>query len=354
MACDDTQKDTKLTDTCISISKQPQWWLSEDIKLNGQLFNGTNTGLLDNQAVFMQDNKIDVRVRRASQECPLPPGEGESETSRIKIVVYVAVPGLNLRPNLMGPMGERLVVQIGTKFMTTSGQNPELPASMATALSQIGQAITWRPVSPNDKDADGKGPNANSHRCLIVRCYPEVGLGPDPDCFHVVADQHVAQHNFDIVSGSRIRKALIWTSNSNDEESEPATLRLIADLNPEPRMVEILTPALQATLGYQRIARTAPVSFGLELPDFPDAKVRDNTRLGCLGKILKAFGLLKNSEFEPKYEADIQLQPSQVTSFNFTVDLSGSNSGDAHIIHLMHVRSDQQVIGGLTLVAVAV
>jgi hypothetical protein len=353
MACDDTQKDPKLTDTCISLSKQPQWWLSEDIKLNGTLFNGTNTSKPADQAIFMQDNTIDVRVRRANQACLLP-SDGEIDTSRIKIVVYIAVPGANLKPNLKGPMGEKLVIQIGTAlFMTTSGQMPDLPASGIKSLSEIGQAITWKPTSTNDKDADGKGPNANSHRCLIVRCFPELGPSPDPDCFHIVADQHVAQHNIDIVSGSNIVNGLVWTSNSNDEERELATLRLVADLNPEPRVVEILTPALQATPGYQRIARTSPVSFGLELPDFPDAKVCDNTRLGCLGRILKALGL-GGSTFEPKYEADIQLQPGQVTSFNFTVDLSRSQPGDAHIFHLMHVRSDQQVIGGLTIGAVAV
>jgi hypothetical protein len=55
----------------------------------------------------------------------------------------------------------------------------------------------------------------------------------------------------------------------------------------------------------------------------------------------------------PTFEADIQLPPQQVANFTFTADIpETSQPGDAHIFHVMHIDDQQQVIGGLTIVAV--
>ena len=55
----------------------------------------------------------------------------------------------------------------------------------------------------------------------------------------------------------------------------------------------------------------------------------------------------------PTYEADIKIPLKDVANFNFTAELpENSKSGDAHIFHVMHIDEKQQVIGGLTIVAV--
>jgi hypothetical protein len=55
----------------------------------------------------------------------------------------------------------------------------------------------------------------------------------------------------------------------------------------------------------------------------------------------------------PSFEADIKLPPNEVANFTFTADLpESSQPGDAHIFHVMHINDQQQVIGGLTIVAV--
>lgn len=55
----------------------------------------------------------------------------------------------------------------------------------------------------------------------------------------------------------------------------------------------------------------------------------------------------------PTFEADIKLLPSQIADFTFTANLpEASQPGDAHIFHVMHIDERQQVIGGLTIVAV--
>jgi hypothetical protein len=57
----------------------------------------------------------------------------------------------------------------------------------------------------------------------------------------------------------------------------------------------------------------------------------------------------------PTFEADITLPPEEVANFTFTANLpENSQLGDAHIFHVMHINENQQVIGGLTIVAVVV
>jgi len=56
--------------------------------------------------------------------------------------------------------------------------------------------------------------------------------------------------------------------------------------------------------------------------------------------------------FDPSYEADVEMKPGQITQINFNTDLSRGQQGDAYIFYITHARSDRQVIGGLTFVAV--
>ena len=145
-----------------------------------------------------------------------------------------------------------------------------------------------------------------------------------------------------------------FTINPDRAAPAPATLRVEADVDPAHGVIEVLTPALNATPGYRQIARQAPKGFSLQLPEFPNAVVRDRTKWGCFGLLFWMLSLLGiNFNFKPSYEADVQLAPGQTATINFTADLSTSSPGDAHIFHLTHVRSDGRVIGGLTVAAVA-
>src|SRR5262249_30309730 len=218
MPCVDTDPDPNLSDQCISINDGPgtQWWMSPDINLNG----------FTDIATIGSNSTVDVTVHRAAAACNLPAG-----TQNIIVEVWVSSPGLNL-----SPLGAR---NIDTKLIPVS----QLPAGGPKSLSQVGQLINWTPASTDPMDSTG-------HACLIARCYPDGGGQPQPDCFHVVGDRHVAQRNINIV---KVRKrelrvsARIRTGNSNREEAQSATLRVVADLRPDRRVLDILMPGLQHT-----------------------------------------------------------------------------------------------------------
>jgi len=132
-------------------------------------------------------------------------------------------------------------------------------------------------------------------------------------------------------------------------------------------VLDVLTPQLQQIPGFKRITSVAPTKgFGLQLPDFPDARVQDNTRLfglfgsGFLGilwrllltLILSVLGIF-GFKYEPKYEAQIHMQSGQLTTLTFTTDLSNAQLGDAYVFHVTHIE-DNVVKGGNTIVAVIV
>ncbi len=337
MACDNTTPDSGLTDTCISIAHGalPQWWLSPAITLNGVSAGAT-------AQMPPAVNVTDVTFHRAG-DCVLPVGSGG-----VLVAVYVCIPGL-----AMNPADTTKVKQLSTAFVPTS----QTTAGGNTSLNALGKAINWTAATDPTKP-DGPG-----HRCLVAIACPDSET-PDPVCFHQAggpgaADQHYAQLNIAIepVPVHPHRRPWVFgtfTINPDRVAAAPATLRVDADVDPDPRVINLLTPALNATPGYRRVSTQAPKGFALQLPDFPNAVIRDRTRWGCLGLlfwILSLFGIRFN--FKPSYEADVQLSPGQIATINFTADLSSSSPGDAHIFHLTHVRSDGRVIGGLTVVTVA-
>jgi hypothetical protein len=322
--CDTTSDPSLSEDQCISINDgpDPAWWMSPDISLNS-----TTT---PDQAISGSANDVRVRTRRA-RDCNLLEG-----TTNIIVELWVCDPTLNPTPTTGS-------TQIFTKLIPVGS----FPGGSSQWVSD-----SWTPNPADPVQQIG-------HKCLIARAYPELLL-PDSACFHVQKDSHVAQRNISIVAASRGEggekrlRFQIKTNNTDLERSEAATLRVVADLNPSQKVLNILTPSLEKFPGYRHIVRSAPTGFKLELPDFPDAKVRDNTRLGCLGTILAFFGLLKGMDVQPKYEADIELKPGQATEFTLRADLSSSTAGDAQIFHVMHVNLQQQVIGGVTVIAVVV
>jgi hypothetical protein len=336
MACDNTTPDAGLTDTCISIAHGtlPQWWLSPAITLNG-----VSAGAVAQAPPA--HNVVNVTFHRAGTDCTLPAG-----TSAVLVTVYSCVPGL-----AMNPADPSKVMQLDTKAIALASVAPGANSS----LSGAGQTIDW--VAGTDpSQPDGPG-----HKCLVAIAYPDSETA-DSSCFHQaggpgVADQHYAQLNI-AIEPVPLHPRRPWgfgtfTINPDHVAAAPATLRAEADLDPDQRVIDLLSPALNATPGFRRITSRAPQGFALQLPDFPNAVIRDRTRWGCLGLlfwILSLFGIKFN--FKPSYEADVRLNPGQIATINFTADVSSSNPGDAHIFHLTHARSDGRVIGGLTVVAV--
>jgi hypothetical protein len=338
MACDNTTPDPGLADTCISIAHGalPQWWLSPAITLNG-----VSAGATANASPA--PNVTNVTFHRAGADCTLPAG-----TLGVTVSVYVCVPGL-----AMNPADASKVKQLGSTAFIPLAQ---AAAGADTSLSGTGNAINWTAgTDPNAPDGPG-------HKCLVAVACPD-SESPDPVCFHQAggpgqADQHYAQLNIAIepvpMHPRRPWQFGTFSINPDRASTSPATLRVEADLNPGRGVLDVLTPALNATPGYLRVARQAPAGFALQLPQFPTAVIRDRTKWGCLGLlfwILSLLGIRFNSN--PSYEADVQLDPGQIATINFTADLSRSSPGDAHIFHLTHVRSDGRTIGGLTVVAVA-
>ncbi|WP_373652563.1 MULTISPECIES: hypothetical protein [unclassified Schlesneria] len=321
MPCDDTKPDSNLAaDTAITVNDgaSPNWWLSPDIDLNG--FTDTAAGSVQ--------NTIDVTVHRS--QSPLPDG-----TAAIVVEVYVCNPGLNLGP---GP-NAKLIAQTIMRTET----NPEIQAGQTRRLSDVGKIIKW---TPNGSATDPDGPG---HRCLIARCYPD-SLSPEPDCFHVVGDRHAAQRNVTIAAAAFNEPFSIlrfWTGNNNQEDSQKATVRVVADLNPSRKVIEALMPALRAVEGFRRIGRTPPAKFSVRFDDFEVPTTRDNSKLVDHGPFEQVWQLMFGQR-SPTYEADIELAPGQQTYFELQSDLTGGRPGDATIFHLTHINPNGRVTGGLT------
>lgn len=338
MACDDLPDSNLSQDQCISIADgSPNWWLSPDIML-------TDPSNTPDQAATAGGNLVDVRTHRAGGACNLLEG-----TNNIITELWVCNPSLVIAPGVNSTMIFQKIIPL------KKGGLDNFPAGSSVLVSQAQTTpgnITWTINTSDPNQAVG-------HKCLIARSYPET-LTPDSACFHAVKDAHVAQRNIQIIKVMGLRGesqgfARISTVNPNKLEVEPATFRVLADLNPAPSMVDTLIPALRATSGFKRIVRSMPGGFVLQLPDFPDAEITDHTRLGWLARILGFFLRflgINCPAFEPRYEAKVKLKPGQMTDVNFKVNLPNSNPGDAHIFHVTQISSAQQVIGGVTVIAV--
>ena len=321
MACDDLTKDPNLSDSCIFVNDGPsaQWWMSPDINLNG----------FTDVAFANQNNTIDVTVHRGPESAQC---DKLTAASNIVVEVWVSLPGLNLSPATQANI-------IDTKIIPKA----QLPTNGTRTLSAAGQLVNWTPGT------DGTKPNGPGHRCLISRCYPEGDGPPDPDCFHVRGDSHVAQRNIEIITVSpRIKNRLIvevMTVNPDRERPQPATVRVVTDPEPNRQVLEILEPGLRNT-GFKRVASIAPSRMDLQFPTLTGVKLRDYSRKGCL------WSLFGKRSHAASVEADVTLPPGDPTSFKFDADLSKGRSGDAFIFYLTHLRADKKEIGGLTVVGV--
>ncbi|MGI0484976.1 hypothetical protein ACN4EK_06030 [Pantanalinema rosaneae CENA516] len=289
-----------------------------------------------------------------------------------------------------------------------------LPSGKVNVSIAAGK-IKWIP-DPNDPVQWNPDPNNLNHKCLIARVYQDALSDPKPDneCFHAGQDTtgkqldlHVAQRNLDIVKVSPSNTSVsfpIKTVGLNPEVAEKATIRVVADRTPSPALLRAITPSLERFPGYKRIAPASVLSnrFALKIPERLSPVIRDYTRIDrprpdipslpplrlrelaqyiykepedrfmrfkdaifapeviVQDRLLaKGFGLPTVVELAtariPTYEADVQLPPKEAVQITLTVDLPASSQvGDAHVFHVVQVNTNQQVVGGITVVAVVV
>jgi hypothetical protein len=285
------------------------FWLSPDIELVGQDLSQNPPTMVPGKAFPAPAvNTVTVSFTRVD-DCALPAAAND----RVRIQLYVADPALVFTPASNSfPLGTPLVVS------PVVGRNSEV--------------INWTLPNPPPPT----GPQAAGHKCLVARCYPR-NLTPDPNNFHVADDPHYAQHNICIVPCSSPCGQNVVTVNATEEE-EFVGLQLWADLRPTEEVFAIAMQHLRTLPGFKQISFDPPPPFWLELEDFPDAKIVDESG---------------NPE-DPRFTAFINMRPQQETTIRFVTDLEKSNVGDAHILHLAHLRNNEEVIGGLTLLAVRV
>ncbi|HSK71886.1 MAG TPA: hypothetical protein VK892_09345 [Pyrinomonadaceae bacterium] len=317
-------------DTCIFMQPgaAPNWWLSDDVKL------AAASGV----AVPGQKNDVNIIVRRKPQGCTLP-----NETDYVKVDLYVcnptASPMTTSSPNVK-------------KILDATGPPSEILVDIASLPSggNFAQTVKWDlpPLSATSHPAETAG-----HKCLIARAYPNplsggINIG---DYAAPPPDQHYAQRNICIQTCSSPCGIDVWTENLDRERAKNVKFEVIADTNPSEAVLKVALPLLKEIPGFRRVVKGTPrKGFGLEFPDFPDARKTDNTRPGCLGGISKIFGL-GGTAFRPSFAAEVKVSPGQFSIYRFVTDLDGAESGDAFIFHLRHIEREN-VLSGLTMLMV--
>ncbi len=334
-------------------ASNPQWWFSTDISVSLKS-DTTNTPIPGPFAVGTLYN-INVQVHQIAVGSAIasnPPCQRLKSGNAVTVEVWVCLPGAAI------PLNATQAKQI----------NPNLNNSVPFGAGAQTIHVPWSPSSnPNDPDGISTNPAIGGHKCIIARCYQ------DPDRFP--SDPHSAQRNITIIPGTPspsprepgFRFQMV-TANTNENAAQPVTIRAVADLAPSEAVLNVLLPLLKQNPEFKQIVSVGrPKLFNLNLPDFPDATVRDETDpfgSGLLGfllyllrLILSLIAALFGRKFQlpqPTYEADIVLQPKQITNMILNADSSKDQIGDAHVYHITQVGTDGKVQGGITVVTLAV
>lgn len=290
------------------------WWLSPDIQLTGSV---SGPDMADPGV----DNTVDVTIHSAvGPNRTLPPG-----TESLTIELWVANPSLVMAPNNAASTAH--VDSIGMPLTGAASQTFQFHWVPATGL----------PASD---------PQASGHKCLIARGYADP-LIPSDTGFFAPDDPHVAQHNICIVPcggpGAANRPAgcglAITTVNPDVRKPQKTRLRALLDPDPSPAVRRVVLQRLKYTKGFVRLSPKPPKGFALQIVDGPKAKVTDAT---------------KGGKKTPAYQADLTLEPAQVTHLRLMADLSATKFGEAHIFHVTQAGADGRVQGGVTVVMLPV
>ena len=318
-------------DTCIFMEAIPGdggnqdpngvWWLSPDIRLTGPVSGPDN-------ADAGQINPVQVKFHRkpAGSNCQFPGDEG------ITVELWVANPSLVMSPHLPGS-----ATRVG--FLRSP-----LPPEGGTGT----QPIDWdipAVLPPDDPQSPG-------HKCLIARCYPDSGV-PSGTSFFVPGDQHVAQHNLVIVTATgRGLKFKVNTLNPGRIVAPPpfiakVKVRAVLDLRPIEFVGRTVTKRLQSQPGFTHLRTTPlPGGFRFDLMGLQSSNVVDHSHPG-LAVPLQPRAI-------PSFEAQIGLESRHVTPLTFLADMTGVQTGEACIFHLIQTSVSGTAEGGLTLVVLKV
>jgi hypothetical protein len=389
-------------DSAISIQPGNPVWMSPDIGLNDPSLVAPGktvpAGRLPYLAEEGVDNLVTVRVRKAGN----PVG-----TTSVFVDLFVAPPSLNPAIASSQPIFSSIV-------LSTSGLTSDFKPDVAlTSQSWTAKNLPANsdPINPSSREQHF----CLVARCYPSTKNPptqQFCVGQDPH----VAQRNIMIKR--VVVGNRMLRFSIQTRSNNLELSEQATIRAFADRIPSFAVLSLVLPSLQQVREFRQITQITPLQFALQLPERFSPVIRDNFQLEKVKPITSAdipwrdswryffqdgpkFNRFRDVVFEPMavlqnaiavrkfntplqatslqtsatlrqpnltprlanlveqaaptYEADIQLPPQEIATFEFTANLpEQSQAGNAHIFHVMHINENQQVIGGLTIVAVVV
>jgi len=325
--------DMNINDQCLSLTPgSPYWWLSPDIIM-------VNMPPDENTANPDAGGNVTSAVT-VHNSCE----EFDVHTARFDLYVYA--PSLSAGP-IVDPAGVAVYNPPGGSFHTV------------TAFGTPVQ-VPWV-VSSDSTKANAADP---PHHCLIARCYP-LTSPPDPgNIAYVNTDQHYAQHNVTInpIPMKSPKKRIPIRTGNSMREPQLVVIQAVPDLEPAKGTLDTLLPSLKATPGFKQIS-TKPlkeVSFDLD----PLTKKEG----GCIFDKIEDFfedavkDLLRDLEGKHKKAAPggsgahgrVQIPANFYSAFDFNVDITGANPGDAFIYHLTQTTSAGVENGGLTVVAVAV
>jgi hypothetical protein len=322
-----------VTDTSIFMNDgSPDWWLSDDVKLTNPASGVAQPGI---------KNDIKLTVRRNANALL-----GDPQEIWVKVDLYVCVPTAS--PFVLNSNQVKKIKDA----TTTPAQDIVVDFANLPASGSFPQTIKWDlPVnSPSPAESPG-------HKCLLARAYQSTLNGTTGTLpVNVVTDDpHYAQRNICIQTCNSPCGVDVMTENPEEHrEPKAVTFKVVADLLPGAGVLKAALPLLKEVKGFRRIVNTAPrKGFTLEMRDFPDAKLTDNTRPGCFSMIQGFINRGKPdlNAFQPSFEAQVNIKPGQLSLYQFATDLDGSEPGDAHIFHLMHLEQER-ILGGLTIVMV--
>jgi hypothetical protein len=214
------------------------WWLSPDIILNGGTYQANPSG--PNTVGVLPHNK---------------PGDYIGPAT-LMIDVYVGDPSL-----VMTPTGN-------TTKLTNDPNDPGRPSVIVQYIPGIIETFTW---------INGGTPvEAPGHKCLIAQVYPS-GDTPSTTTFDLPFDQHVAQHNIDILQCGPSCELVVNTINPNPRAPEVVTVRAIADTKPAKHVLQAARNMLKQVADFKRLRTKDVPRFKMEFEGFPDARLSNNT-----------------------------------------------------------------------------
>ncbi len=191
------------------------------------------------------------------------------------------------------------------------------------------------------------------HACLLGRVYP-FGATPDPGDLsgYPSVDLHYAQHNCTVNTSDGQGRIVIRIGNGTPRrEPEFVAIQAVPDLDPNPTVLAAVLPSLKLNPTFKRIATTPLKNVKLDLSAF---KSQHESLLERIEQWIEHLILDLIRDLEGKAaksggaHARVMLPPGLFAKFDFIVDLSGANAGDAHIYQISQVNSKGEDWGGLT------